>query len=204
VIRYALVFDTETTGLWDRKAHPLADHQPWPVQYAAQLIDLTTWQPVNEVSILVSPPSGVLVGKEAEEITGISTELATRAGVDPIVCASLHSRLAARASVLVAHNIEFDYAVLSCLHARVTKQPNRTHGMAQVCTMKASQGILKLPASEKQLKWFPGTFKVPKLGEAYKHFTGQELIGAHDALVDVRACARVFRALQEGGHLPTF
>jgi hypothetical protein len=35
------------------------------------------------------------------------------------------------------------------------------------------------------------------LAECVKHFFGEDLAGAHDALVDVRACARVFFRLRD-------
>jgi DNA polymerase-3 subunit epsilon len=38
--------------------------------------------------------------------------------------------------------------------------------------------------------------KSPKLSEAYRHFLGEDLIGAHDALVDVRACRRIYDHLK--------
>lgn len=38
--------------------------------------------------------------------------------------------------------------------------------------------------------------KSANLGEAYKHFTGNELAGAHNALVDVQACMAVYFAIK--------
>ena len=38
--------------------------------------------------------------------------------------------------------------------------------------------------------------KSPNLGEAYKHFTGQDLVGAHDALVDIMACKTVYYGIK--------
>ena len=39
--------------------------------------------------------------------------------------------------------------------------------------------------------------KTPNLGEAYQHFTGNALDGAHDAMVDVNACIAIYRAMTE-------
>jgi len=37
------------------------------------------------------------------------------------------------------------------------------------------------------------------LAEAYRHYTGEEIVGAHDALVDTEACLAVFRGLAQAG-----
>ena len=39
--------------------------------------------------------------------------------------------------------------------------------------------------------------KSANLGEAYRHFTGKELVGAHNAQVDVQACMDVYFAIQD-------
>jgi len=41
--------------------------------------------------------------------------------------------------------------------------------------------------------------KPPKLEECIRHFFNEELDGAHDAMVDVRACRRVYFHLQTMG-----
>ncbi|HFO1417848.1 TPA: hypothetical protein ACHIWN_005760 [Pseudomonas aeruginosa] len=38
--------------------------------------------------------------------------------------------------------------------------------------------------------------KLPTLAEAYKHFTGEDLVEAHRAMPDAEACARIYFALQ--------
>lgn len=37
----------------------------------------------------------------------------------------------------------------------------------------------------------------PRIGEAYRHFTGQQLDKAHRAIVDVQACMAIFFAMQD-------
>jgi DNA polymerase III subunit epsilon len=44
--------------------------------------------------------------------------------------------------------------------------------------------------------WGKG-YKWPKLHEAHRHCFGKEFEDAHDALADVRACAKVFFWLQQ-------
>jgi hypothetical protein len=50
--------------------------------------------------------------------------------------------------------------------------------------MLSSTGICKIPKKQ--------GYKWPKLSEAYQHFFGEELKDAHDALVDVMACKRIY------------
>ena len=60
------------------------------------------------------------------------------------------------------------------------------------CTMKSTTDICRIPSPRGGYKW-------PKLGEAYKHFFGEELQGAHDAMNDVRAAMRIYFHLKNGG-----
>ncbi len=39
-------------------------------------------------------------------------------------------------------------------------------------------------------------FKTPNLGEAFAHFTGNELVNAHSAMADVMACRDVYFAIK--------
>ena len=55
----------------------------------------------------------------------------------------------------------------------------------EYCTMLQSTNICKIVSNRSTYKW-------PKLEEAYMHFFGEELIGAHDALTDVMACKRIY------------
>ena len=60
------------------------------------------------------------------------------------------------------------------------------------CTMSASSAIMKLPPTEKMISAGFNKPKPPKLSDAYEHFFGKNLEGAHNALVDVRACKEVY------------
>jgi len=53
--------------------------------------------------------------------------------------------------------------------------------------MKAATDIVGIPGRY--------GYKWPTLQEAYRHFTGTELAGAHDALTDVRACRVIYEAI---------
>ena len=64
-----------------------------------------------------------------------------------------------------------------------------------------STPILKLPPTERMLAAGRTHFKSANLSEAYKHFTGNELVGAHSALADVQACMAVYFAIKDGARV---
>lgn len=191
-----LFFDTETTGLPDARLPPDHAAQPHLVQLAALLVDDDGVERAS-VSLIIRPP--VDIPAEAAAIHGIDNGLAAAAGISPSAAVSMWSHLARRASLLVAHNIAFDMALMRTAWLR-------THGAADgaqlwdrlhagrdiACTMRMATPVLNLPPTERMRAAGIHRPKSPRLEECVRHFFAQELAGAHDALVDVRACARVF------------
>lgn len=185
-----LIFDTETTGKWDFKGTPTSEHQPHLVQLAFELVeDDRVIQTFSSYVIPLIP-----VPKESTAIHGITDEAAREYGVKLETAIGMFKRAIARADNLVAHNLDFDLKVL----ARAFFLAGHTdpfHLPNPICTMKTATPVLKLPSPNK-----PGSYKWPRLDEAYKALVdpvGFE--GAHDALVDVRACGKVLRALRGRG-----
>lgn len=182
-----LFFDTETTGKCEFKLPPEHPSQPHIVQLAAVLFDDNRIERAS-LNVIVSP-DGFDIPKEASDIHGITTEIAIGCGVPLVSAMFLFSKLCGIAGEIVAHNIDFDYLMVQAECARLGK-PCRMTEVARFCTMKASTDICKLPGNYGKYKW-------PKLEEAYRHFTGKELEGAHDALADVRGCAAVYFAMRD-------
>jgi len=96
--------------------------------------------------------------------------------------------------IWIAHNIPFDFMVWKSMQFRAGFLESRRGYPRQFCTMNATTEICKLPGRFGKYKW-------PKLSEAYFHATGKELEGAHDAMVDVKACKEIFFWLKEKGKL---
>ncbi|AOW48412.1 3'-5' exonuclease family protein [Acetobacter ascendens] len=65
------------------------------------------------------------------------------------------------------------------------------------CTMDAAAPLVNLPPTARMIAAGIDKPKAPKLEECIKHFFNEELKGAHDAMVDVRACARLFFHLRD-------
>lgn len=181
-----LFFDTETTNKADLRRSPDGPHQPRVVQLAALLTDATGNQ-MGKLSIMIRP-NGWTIPAEAAAIHGITTETAERYGVTMATAYEILSSLCCRAELLVAHNIEFDDFVITgeCRRLHV---PSFMPAIPRFCTMKASTDICKLPGNY--------GYKWPKLIEAHRIICGSDFEGAHDALADVEACARLYFKLKD-------
>jgi len=185
-------FDTETTGLPDKRAGLTASHQPHVIQLAALLtsddgIERSTF------NLLVHPGPDVVIPPEASAVHGISTELVREFGVAPKLAAVALKVLMRRASLVVAHNLAFDVLLMQILGARCEVDivfPER-----RFCTMQATTPVLNLPPTAAMRAKGIHKPKSPKLMEAYTHYFSRGFEGAHDALSDVRACRDVFIAL---------
>jgi len=184
-----LFFDTETTGKADFRAEPHAPHQPRLVQFGALLID-ELGNEAGSVSLIIKP-NGFTIPGEAAKVHGITTEIANAIGVDVSVARHIYKSWWRCSNLVVAHNIQFDLLIMDgelfrhCGGMKAWGEPRDTF-----CTMQAMTPVCKLPGNYGDFKW-------PKLQEAHKHFFGTEFDGAHDALADVRACARIYRWIKE-------
>ena len=188
----ALIFDTETTDMVKWKLPPEDESQPHLVQLAMLLVETRQWTVKARHAMLVRLGEGVAIEAAARQAHGISEEDCRRFGVAPVVACSLFNQLCMQADAIVAHNMSFDRSImLTALH-RLGGKPDRMEGRRLICTKEATTEILRLPGQYGKYKW-------PTLAEAYRHFTGEELEGAHDALVDTEACLVVFRALVDLG-----
>lgn len=186
-----LFFDTETTGFYhDRLAldHP---DQPRLAQIAMMLTE-NDGTPASMASLIVNP--AMEIPEKASEVHGITTARAERLGVQEKTALGLFHFMASRADLVVAHNIKFDEGVMACVAAR--SGPEITQYVT-FCTMEAASPIVNLPPTERMVAAGIIKPKAPKLKECIKFFFDEDLDGAHDALVDVTACARVYFHLKE-------
>lgn len=185
-----LFIDTETTGkyLFDRA--PGESGQPYIVQLAAIMYDDQRRERFM-LNTLIRPTRGGVpfsIPVDAQAIHGISTQDCQRSGLTIHTAMTALEQLCDMSEVVVAHNIDFDAAMVTSEIVRLGRVlPPALR--RRYCTMKESTHICNLPG-----KYGP---KWPKLSEAYQFFFKEELQGAHDALADVRACARIYYALQD-------
>ena len=180
-----LFFDTESTGLLDRRAGPESPTQPHLVQLGAILTDGKGREIDVPLSAIVKP-NGWKIPADAVRVHGISTKTASARGVKLHQVIDRFDLLAKRAQLLVAHNLAFDLAIMTAAYARAGLA-HPFDGKDTYCTMKAATDICKLPGRY--------GYKWPTLTEAVYHFFKEHFVDAHDALKDVRACSRVYFSL---------
>jgi DNA polymerase III subunit epsilon len=185
-----LFFDTETSGLPRSHHAPVSDLANWPriVQIAWQLTDQqgTTQQAVEAII----RPDGFSIPADAARVHGITTARALTEG--QLLPQVLNQFLAAlrQADTLIAHNLAFDEKVLGAELLRCGL-PNPLPTLQRHCTMEASTALCQLPGRY--------GYKWPRLDELHQHLFGRGMGAAHNALVDVEACARCFFELRRRG-----
>lgn len=180
-----IYFDVETTGFPRSADTPLSDC-PHVVQIAALLVD-EQFGEVASFSAIIKP-DGWTIPDEVAEIHGITTEKAMAVGIPIASAMEMFFRLAAISHQAIAHNVVFDVKFVGYEADRLGCR-NSLLTMEHACTMRLSRPICQIPEAR------PGRIKNPSLIEDHQHFFNEGFDGAHDALVDVRACHRVHQHL---------
>ena len=179
-------FDCETTGLPVWKSPSEDPCQPHIVEIAALLC--------NEAGIIVDRfealirPAGWTITPEMTAIHGITNEMAMDLGISEAEALEGFMALHSRASLRVAHNITFDDRIVRIALMRYQDEERANafkDGSEKYCTCFRSRSTVALPDN-----------KLPNLGEAYQHFTGEPLAIAHRAMPDTLATRRIYHGLE--------
>lgn len=175
--------DTETTGL--NATAEIA-------QFACLLFDEQR-KLVGQFKALIKP-DGWVMPPETAAFHGITQEICEKYGLDIRGVLALFHGWCAKAETLIFHNSQYDVGRLQ----HTMKRTGAPLAMPRVqCTMRLATDIICLPPTDKMIAAGRHGYKAPNLKEAHKFFTGEDFDGAHDALADVWACARVFWAIQD-------
>jgi len=190
-----LIFDTETTGLPRNYKAPLTDFDNWP--RAVQI----AWQLHNEKGELVEvknfiiKPDGFTIPFNSEKIHGISTERATKYGVDIGFVLDEFEAVLKQTKFNVGHNIEFDLNIMGPEFLRAGRD-NPLANMESLDTMKQTVNFCAIPGGR------GGGFKYPNLSELYLKLFGEKFKEAHNASADVEATSRAFLELVRKSIIP--
>lgn len=208
-------YDTETTGLPipGPSEHP---DQPHLVEVAAILLgdDGNVRATVNHII----RPNGWRWDKNSEAFKthGITFEQAMDEGVPEPDALYDFLHLMSQADMRVGHNESFDAKIMriamkrygdgvdhgdrhwsSYTQAQKDEIADLFATKPKFCTMKTATAACKLPPTEKMIaKGMGRLFKNPTLAEAYQHYFGRPLEGAHRALSDAQHCAELYFAIQ--------
>ena len=184
-----LFFDTETTGLPKNYQAPLDDFLNWPrlVQLAWSVYDAdgNHWESYN----YIIKPDGFVIPEEATKIHRISQERAMKEGVEVKKVLQQFVDQVKKASHVIAHNIDFDEKIIGSEMLRNGLGEFIIPGK-KICTMKSSVDICRIDNGRGSYKW-------PTLSELYRHLFQEDFSDAHDAMIDVNACAKCFFALKK-------
>jgi len=165
-----VLFDTETTGLTLPSTVPL-ERQPYVIEFGALKYNVSNGK-ISKLSEFIKPP--IPIPSEASKINGIFDADVVNAKSFPKFLPKLH-RFFAGVDYCVAHNAEFDLAVVN-------------HELARCCKS------FTWPTVRCSMNEFMHLFGYrPSLKLLYYHFTGKELRQTHRALDDVEA---LYKALQ--------
>ena len=195
----AIFYDTETTSLplWNEPSED--PRQPHLVQLAACLVDLDTRETISSMDVTVRP-DGWVIPDDVAAIHGITTEHAKRVGISESLAVEMLLELWTCAGLRIAHNESFDARIIRIAMMRhgleIGRDPDQWKAGKAHCTQILATPILKLPPTQRMIAAGRRHYKSANLGEAYRHFTGKELAGAHNAMVDVEACKTVYFAIK--------
>jgi DNA polymerase-3 subunit epsilon len=179
-----LFYDTETTGMPDWKKPSGGESQPHIVQIGAILCNSETKEVIDILNVIIQP-DGWEIPKDTIDVHGITEEIANDVGIPEKEAIKMLLDLRGDTD-RVAFNKTFDQRIIRIGLKRFFNEQTQEKWCIKDdhhCAMLMSQKVMK--------------GKYPKLIDAYKHFTGKEMKGAHDALADAKGCMTVYFAAKE-------
>ena len=197
-----IVFDVETTGLIPKKGPGFDNYWPFSNldKFNNSRITSICWKVFNkdnfciETHYYVVKPKDFVIDNDsvATNINGITKEIAEK-GVDIELVFEQFERSLKDCSLLIAHNIVFDKAILSSEMYRYQKQDllNKFRSIETFCTCYNGKDITKI----KIKGW--RDYKIPKLSELYEHLFKKEFENAHNAEFDVSATAQCYFKMKD-------
>ncbi|MBV1887829.1 MAG: DNA polymerase III subunit alpha [Urechidicola sp.] len=181
-----LIFDTETTGLPKKWKAPITDTDNWPrcIQIAWQLHD-ELGELIESNDYLIQT-DGFNIPYDAEQIHGISTQLADEKGIPLIDVLEKFNDALSKTKFVVGQNVGFDLNIMGCEFHRFGLETSlNSLPLLDTCT-EVTANLCQIPGGRY------GKFKLPTLTELHQHLFGSAFGEAHNATADVEATTRCF------------
>lgn len=187
-----LVFDTETTGLPEKKA-TIDELDKWPyiIQISYILYDTDNNYVIDISDLIIKLNENIKINEISESIHKISMKISQEKGIDIKQALLNFKRVVNNSDLIVGHNVKFDKNIVSVELAR-----NNINNFLKTknfyCTMYGSKNICKIPIimNGRQI------FKYPKLIELYKFYFSDEPQNLHNSMYDVLVTLRCFGMLK--------
>lgn len=195
-----LVFDTETTGLLPKRP---SDIIPYITQLSFIVYDCKTESIRTHFDAYIRLPEDVLVPEIVTNITGITTEICKTQGIPIQEALAAFYYAMTMADCIIAHNIEFDIAMIQIEVQRNIKSlksyPQITdifdssrlayYNIQTDCTMRMTVDACSLiRTTDKNFTYK----KFPKLSETYEFLFKKIPENLHNSMVDTIVCLRCY------------
>ena len=185
-------FDTETDKLPDWKIPSDDPSQPHLVQLAALLVD-ADGQELESMDVIIRPDGWEWdENNEAFKVHGITVERAMDEGIAEQDALEMLLSIYSKAQRRVAFNSTFDNRILRIAMKRYFGDGEEKAEIMRSWKEDKDKYYCAMINARKVMGG-----KQPKLAEAYKYFTGEDLEGAHNAMADTRACLRVYQGIMQ-------
>jgi len=186
-----LLFDTETSGLYNYDLPSNHKDQPYLLQIAYQVITDDPWVIQKETNKIIYYEN-ICIPEETQNVHGINPEICKNKGIDPkIVLQELIDDVNNfNVNMLVAHNIRFDYEVLKSALIRNEMSLDSIKDTELFCTSDGFKNVTKLLMGN-------GKYKRPSLQELHYHLFHDTFDDGHDAMQDVRITSKCLKKILE-------
>lgn len=193
-----LVFDTETTGLAEKRAS-IYDNSKWPyiIQLSYILYDMSNNSALIKNNYIKINES-VIISPDSFNIHHISREILDERGINIVPALREFNECLKRCDVVVGHNISFDKRLIfvECFRHNIKQYftqfiDNKQIAKPEFCTMKHTTQFCKLERLSKTNQIYS---KHPKLSELYSLLFPEEPLPAdlHNSLIDVAMTLRCY------------
>lgn len=197
-----LVFDTETTGLINKKQSSLNEY-PYITQFSFIVYDTQIQTIRSSFNSYIKIPSNIIIPEIVTQITGITNEKCEKEGIPIKEALSVFYHALNTCDYVIGHNIEFDIQmvvaeIIRNIHS-LKLYPNiidlfdsKRLSFLDIkvdCTMKMTIDMCNIICTtEKNHKYK----KFPKLSESYYAIFKENPENLHNSMIDTLLCLRCY------------
>jgi DNA polymerase III alpha subunit (gram-positive type) len=185
-----LVFDTETTGLFEKNQEINSNNYidlPHCLELAWIVYNTDTGEQY-EYDFVFTCPRGIPL--EISNINHLDDNICNN-GYNMAEVIDIFLDDVKRCDLICGHNLNYDLNMIELELFRLNRESDTDMLFIKPCfdTMHRSKNILKMPT---KIKF---NYKYPSLSETYKFFFGEMFKNAHSAICDVQATLQIYLKL---------